>query len=112
MLARAIGILTATTISIGAIVVAPVTFAQTTPAATDAKTQRQANRKLARDVRKALEKAQLNVDDIRILARSGVVTLDGTVPEGDDVSKVPAIASKVPGVTSIANNVGVREEGH
>lgn len=112
MLNRGISILTAATIAIGALAAAPATFGQTTPAANDAKAQRQANRKLARDVRKALEKSQLNVDDVRILARSGVVTLEGTVPVGDDISQVPAIASKVPGVTSIANNVTIREEGH
>lgn len=112
ILVRAIGIFTATAISIGAVVVAPVALAQTTAAATDAKSLRQQNRKLARDVRRALQNAQLNVDDVRILVKSGAVTLDGTVPDGDDVSKVPTVAAKVPGVTSVANNVSIREEGN
>jgi hyperosmotically inducible periplasmic protein len=112
MLVRAIGILTATTISAASVMVVPVACAQTAAAATDTMTQPQKNRKLARDVRKALEKARLNVDDIRILARSGVVSLDGTVPDGDEIAKAPAVAAKVPGVTSVANNISVREEGH
>ena len=112
MLVRVTGILAAATISIGALMAAPLTFAQSTPAANDGMTQRQANRKLAHDVRKALEKARLNVDDIRILARDGGITLDGTVPDGDDATKVPAIAGKVPGVTSVASNVSVHEVGH
>jgi len=112
MLNRGIGIVIAATVAVSAIAVAPATFAQTTPAATDAKAQRQANRKLARDVRKALENASLNVDDVRILVKNGAVTLAGTVPEGDDIAQLPIIVSKVSGVTSVANDVGVREEGH
>jgi len=112
MLDRGLGIVMAATVAVSALAIAPVTFAQTTPAATDAKAQRQANRKLARDVRKALENASLNVDDVRILAKNGAVTLAGTVPEGDDIAQLPVVASKVAGVTSVANDVGVREEGH
>ncbi|RFU47592.1 BON domain-containing protein [Paraburkholderia sp. DHOC27] len=95
-------------IALGGAVMAPVvSYAQDS-----ATTQRKANRKLAHDVRRALEKAQLDVDDVRILAKSGVVTLDGTVPDSDQLTKAPEIAGKVSGVTSLSNNLSIREEGH
>jgi hyperosmotically inducible periplasmic protein len=109
---RGIGVILAVTIAAVTVAVPEASFAQTASTTNDAKTQRQANRKLARDVRRAFDKAQLDADDVRILAKGGVVTLAGTVPDGADISRLPTVAAKVPGVTSVANDVGVREEGH
>jgi hyperosmotically inducible periplasmic protein len=96
--------------AIGGVAMAPHAFAQDA-AATDAKAAHKADRKLAHDVRKALEKANLDVDDVRILVKSGSVSLDGTVPDSDQLSKVSGIASQVPGVMAVANNLTLREEG-
>jgi hyperosmotically inducible periplasmic protein len=112
MLKRVAGVVTVATIVLGGVAVAPNAYAQDDMAASSVKLQRKANRKLAHDVRRALEKAQFDVDDVRILAKSGVVSLDGTVPDSNQLSRVPDVAGKVPGVTSVSNNLSVREEGH
>ena len=44
---------------------------------------RSANHKLERAVRKALDSAKVEASDIRIVARGGKVTLDGTVMTGE-----------------------------
>jgi osmotically-inducible protein OsmY len=110
MLKRAVGVVTVATMLLGGVAIAPAAYAQDDSGAS-VKLQKKANRKLAHDVRRALEKSQLDVDDVRILAKNGVVSLDGTVPDSGQLSKVPDIASKVPGVTSVSNNLSIHEEG-
>jgi hyperosmotically inducible periplasmic protein len=108
---RIASIVAIATLAMGAITMAPTTFAQDAAATTDVKAAHKADRKLAHDVRRALEKASLDVDDVRILVKAGAVNLDGTVPDSEQLSKVPGIAAKVPGVMSVANNLTLREEG-
>jgi hyperosmotically inducible periplasmic protein len=98
-------------IAISGVTMVPPAFAQDAPAATNVKAAHKADRKLAHDVRRALEKASLDVDDVRILVKAGGVSLDGTVPDSDELSKVSVVAAKVPGVMSVANNLTLREEG-
>jgi hyperosmotically inducible protein len=105
MLKRAVGVVTVATMLLGGVAIAPAAYAQDDSGAS-VKLQKKANRKLAHDVRRALEKSQLDVDDVRILAKNGVVSLDS-----GQLSKVPDIASKVPGVTSVSNNLSIHEEG-
>jgi hyperosmotically inducible periplasmic protein len=108
---RIASVITLATMTMGAIIMAPATFAQDAVATTDVKAAHQADRKLARDVRRALEKSRLEVDDVRILVKAGNVNLEGTVPDNDQIAKLSAVAKTVPGVMSIANNVTMREEG-
>jgi hyperosmotically inducible protein len=103
MLTRTLGVIATTMVVLGSVAEAPIAYAQDNSTATNAKLERKANRKLAHDVRRALDKARFEVDDVRILAKSGVVSLDGTVPD---------VAGEVPGVTSVSNNLTIREEGH
>ena len=71
------------------------------------------NRQLAMNVRHALTKTKhLSASGINILARGGVVTLDGTVPTDDQIQLAADTASQVTGVTNVKNNLIVREEGH
>src|SRR5262249_7968980 len=70
----------------------------------DAKAVKQANRRLARDVRRALAKAQgFDVSNVFVRARDGNVTLTGTVPESGQVARAAEIAQGVAGVKSVSN---------
>jgi hyperosmotically inducible periplasmic protein len=67
---------------------------------------RAANRTLAKAVRKALYSTKgLVASNITVLARSGVVTLNGTVPEQGQIDLAGQAAQGVSGVTSVKNNV-------
>lgn len=109
-LKHVISVVTVATLAIGGVTMAPNVFAQDS-ATTDVKAVHKADRRLAHDVRKALEQASLDVDDVRILVKAGNVSLDGTVPDSDQLSKVSGIAAKVPGVMAVANNLSLREVG-
>jgi hyperosmotically inducible protein len=77
-----------------------------------AKTMRKEDRKLARDVRRAMAKAQgFDVSNVFVKARSGAVTLTGTVPEGDQIDQAGEIAKSVAGVKSVANKVTLGVQG-
>ncbi|CAB3753626.1 BON domain-containing protein [Paraburkholderia solisilvae] len=79
---------------------------------TDAKAMKKADRKLAHDVRRAMAKAQgFDVSNVFVRARSGVVTLTGTVPEGDQIAQAGEIAKGVAGVKSVANRVTLGVQG-
>ncbi|MGA7814727.1 BON domain-containing protein [Caballeronia sp.] len=77
-----------------------------------APSSKQANRALQKSVRHALARAKgLDVSNILVRARSGAVTLEGTVPElqqGDIATKT---AQGVAGVTSVKNALTVRAIG-
>jgi hyperosmotically inducible periplasmic protein len=86
---------------------------QATATPNPARVQRSADRALARDIRKALDHQQgLDVDDVRIIAKHGVIGLDGTVPDSNQQQKVSAIVAGVPGVKSVRSYLTVREEGN
>jgi hyperosmotically inducible protein len=77
------------------------------------KAVRAQNRQLATSVRHALTKTKgLSAAGVTVLARGGAVTLDGTVPTNDQIQLAADTASQVSGVTSVKNNLIVREEGH
>ncbi|CAB3759938.1 BON domain-containing protein [Paraburkholderia humisilvae] len=73
---------------------------------------RKANHRLEHNVRIALTHAKIPDADIRIVARSGKVTLDGTVPDQDMVQPAGEAAGTVAGVTSVQNLLTMREAGH
>jgi hyperosmotically inducible protein len=99
-----------------AVVIACNTYAQSSDAMAPAGTMaapsgpsvKKANRALGRKVRGALAKAQgVDVSGISVRARSGAVTLMGTVPDQSQVDKATAAAQGVAGVTSVSNKLTV-----
>jgi osmotically-inducible protein OsmY len=84
----------------------------TTTAAPSAKSTKAANRALQRSVRKALSKTKgLSVANITVRARSGAVTLEGSVPEQPQVDLATQAAQGVAGVTSVKNALTIRAIG-
>jgi osmotically-inducible protein OsmY len=101
-------------VAIAASVISAAALAQS--AQTDAQPTRasirKANHRLEHNVRVAITRAKIPAADIRIVARSGKVTLDGTVPSDDMVQPAGEAAGKVAGVTSVQNLLTMRQAGH
>ncbi len=73
---------------------------------------KKADRKLGLEVRKALVTAQgIDVSNIYVQARSGIVVLSGSVPDGSQLPKAEEAAKTVAGVTSVANRLSLSPEG-
>ena len=67
-----------------------------------------ANRRLARDVRRALRSAKsqgLRATNVTVCANNGAVTLTGSVPSADPVDLPTDVAKGVPGVASVTGRV-------
>jgi hyperosmotically inducible protein len=81
-------------------------------AAPSAKSTKASNRALQRSVRKALSKTKgLSVNNITVRARSGAVTLEGSVPEQGQSDLATQAAQGVAGVTSVKNALTIRAIG-
>ena len=79
---------------------------------TSKKAVRAENRRLQKDVLRNLSKTkELNTSNIVVVARSGVVTLGGSVPEASQVELAVAAARGVGGVAEVKSNLVVRPEG-
>lgn len=77
---------------------------------TTAKDVRAANRALRKKIYAAIAKyKEINAGDISVVAKSGAVTLDGTVVDSSQIDKVAEIARGVPGVTSVTNRLTVQK---
>ncbi|WP_322068193.1 BON domain-containing protein [Paraburkholderia bannensis] len=77
------------------------------------KAQRAADRALAKQVRTALTKTKgLETINISVLARHGVVSLRGYVPDTEQVQLAGTTATQVAGVTSVTNNLVPGQAGH
>jgi hyperosmotically inducible periplasmic protein len=75
-----------------------------------AKDVRKANRALRRQVYAAIVKhKEITAGDISVVAKSGAVTLDGTVTDASQIDKVAEIAKGVPGVASVTNKLTVKK---
>ena len=72
---------------------------------------RKANHELEHKVVAALEKAKIDVADIRVIAKHGEIGLAGEVAQTSQIDEAANIASQVPGVTSVKNYLSVYEEG-
>jgi osmotically-inducible protein OsmY len=82
------------------------------PAASSSKAT-PADKKLARDVRKALSKApDFDVSNVFVKARGGVVTLSGSVPDGPQIQQAAEVTKGVPGVTSVSNHLTLYTKGY
>jgi hyperosmotically inducible periplasmic protein len=97
-----------------AAVAAPTTSPATDKAARKValKAQRKADHMLEKTVRKALAKNKsIDVTRVNVRARSGAVTLLGSVPEQDQSDAAAQIAQGVSGVTSVKNGLTVKSAG-
>lgn len=73
---------------------------------------KKADSALGRKVRNALSKTKgLSVANITVRARSGAVTLAGTVPEQPQIDLATQTAQGVAGVTSVKNALSIRPVG-
>jgi hyperosmotically inducible protein len=80
---------------------------------TDNKTSRKMDHKLSLDVRRALSKTKgMVVKNIFVRARSGVITLSGSVPDVALIPKAAEAAAGVPGVRSVTNRLSVQEQNY
>jgi len=83
-----------------------------TMSAAPSKATKASNRALQRSVRKALSKTKgLSVNNITVRARSGAVTLEGSVPEQPQSDLATQAAQGVAGVTSVKNDLTIRAIG-
>lgn len=70
------------------------------------------NRRLQKDVLRNLSTTKgLNMSNIVVVARSGIVTLGGSVPEAGQIELAVAAARGVGGVAEVKSNLVVRPEG-
>lgn len=80
---------------------------------TDKKAIRKMDHKLSLNVRRALSKTQgMVVKNIFVRARSGAITLSGSVPDVALISKAAEVAAGVPGVTSVTNKLSVQDQNY
>ncbi len=69
--------------------------------------------KLESAVQKAFDKEKhFDTSDVRVVARKGVVSLDGTMLDDKAIQRATDIATAVPGVKSVTNSLTIRQEGH
>jgi hyperosmotically inducible periplasmic protein len=71
-----------------------------------------ANHQLEAKVRHALTQAKVESSDIRVVARNGNVTLDGTVEDESTIPTATTAAQGVPGVKHVKNNLTKHEAGN
>jgi hyperosmotically inducible protein len=107
-------------IVMGCVMLTPKVYAQainsmpmaSAPAASSGKAT-PADKKLARDVRKALSKApNFNVSNVFVKARGGVITLSGSVSDGLQIQQASEVTMSVPGVTSVSNHLTMYTKGY
>lgn len=82
-------------------------------ASNSAQVAKDANRQLARDVRRALKDARkqgLRFRNITVRVNDGVVSLTGSVPEAQQIDLANRTAKSVPGVQSVNSRLAVRSE--
>ena len=101
-------------VAVAASVISVAAFAQSVqPAEQPTRASiRKANHRLENNVRVAITRAKIPAADIRVVARGGKVTLDGTVPDEAMVQPAATAAGTVAGVTSVQNLLTMREPGH
>lgn len=82
-------------------------------AAAERKSANKADRLLAKNVRKALTQSNdVDLARMTVLAKSGKVTLSGSVPEEDQIQLAEQHAKAVAGVTTVANRLVIATPGH
>ncbi len=88
---------------------APAASASVASGATAPATGKKADRALRRKVYAAIGKnREIKAGSISVTAKNGAVTLNGSVPDANQIPKVAEIASGVPGVVSVTNKLVVQ----
>jgi hyperosmotically inducible periplasmic protein len=73
------------------------------------KADRRADRALKRSIYKALAKhTEIDAGNISIVAKNGLVTLDGTVTDTEQIDEVEKVARSSPGVLAVTNKLMVQ----
>ena len=94
----------------GAAASAPAASTLEASGATAPTTGKKADRALRRKVYSAIGKhKEIAAGSISVTAKDGAVTLNGTVPDANQIPKVAEIAKGVPGVISVANKLTVQK---
>jgi hyperosmotically inducible periplasmic protein len=76
--------------------------------ANTAQTAKAADRALQKQVRRALARTKgLDITNVTVRARGGLVTLQGSVPDAQQVDLAGRVANGVDGVTSVKNGLRV-----
>ncbi|CAB3801482.1 hypothetical protein LMG28688_05367 [Paraburkholderia caffeinitolerans] len=76
------------------------------------KAEKAENRRLQKEVLRHLLKTKgLDANNIVVVARGGVVTLGGSVPQAHEAELAVALARGVEGVKEVRSNLAVRPEG-
>lgn len=89
------------------------TAASSTSAPPTKKQARTQNHQLETKIRHTLTKTKhLDSSGITILVKNGKVTLEGNVPDDDQIQRAVSTVSGVPGVTGVTNNLMVRQPGN
>ncbi|HWT36988.1 MAG TPA: BON domain-containing protein [Paraburkholderia sp.] len=102
----------------GCMMLTPNVYAQASDAMSNASgpvagSGKAADKKLARDVRKALSAApNFSVSNVFVKAHDGVVTLSGSVPDGPQIQQATEVAMGVPGVKSVSNHLTIYTKGY
>ncbi|MGF6740899.1 BON domain-containing protein [Paraburkholderia atlantica] len=77
------------------------------------KAERAADRHLATNVRKAIVKAGgVDASHMTVVAKSGAITLEGSVPEAAQIDLAQQQAQQVAGVTGVTNRLTIATAGH
>ncbi|MFM0503193.1 BON domain-containing protein [Paraburkholderia caffeinilytica] len=78
----------------------------------DARALKRADRTLAKSVERTLAKARgLDASRVFVRAKSGTVTLEGSVPSGEQIPRVVRVVDGVAGVHSVVNRLAVQSAG-
>jgi osmotically-inducible protein OsmY len=72
---------------------------------------KQANHALSKKVLGTLSKGGIKTSGIHVIAKSGAVVLEGSVPDAAQIDKAGELAKGVQGVTSVKNSLKFKEEG-
>ena len=72
---------------------------------------KKANRALSKNVLRTLSKGGVKTSSVNVVAKSGAVILEGSVPDPAQIDKAGELAKGVQGVTSVKNSLTVQEEG-
>ncbi|CAB3755551.1 BON domain-containing protein [Paraburkholderia humisilvae] len=87
--------------------------AAATTQATSPQSTKQADRALAKAVRRALGKTPgFDVSGVFVKARGGAVTLSGSVKDGSQIGQAEEVARSVQGVTSVSNKLTLFHGGN
>jgi len=82
-------------------------------AAVARKAMKKSDRNLAKRVRAAISApGQVDMSNVAVLARSGKVTLVGSVPENEQIDLARQRAQSVAGVTHVVDDLTIRIVGH